>query len=127
VKGDVTPSIPEGRQIIEGYGDGGFRVSGVRHEGSVIVLVDRVVPWDVTDPTAITPESLQPLIDADVHVELLLMGCGTEIRGLPPTARQVLSAAGVSVEPMDTGAACRTYTLLLAEERHVAAALIAVS
>ncbi len=127
MKGDVTPAIPEGRQIIEGYGDGGFRVSGARYEGSVIVLVDRVVPWGATDPADITAESLQPLIDADVHVELLLIGCGKEIRGLPPEARKLLRAAGIAAEPMDTGAACRTYNLLLAEERHVAAALIAVS
>lgn len=127
MKGDVTPQIPEGRQIIEGYGDGGFRVSGERHEGSVIVMVDRVVPWDISDPSELDSESFRPLLDADVDVELLLVGCGSEVRAIPAAARGRLSEAGISAEPMDTGAACRTYNILLAEERHVAAALIAVS
>lgn len=126
MKGDVTPQIPEGRQVIESYGGGGFRVSGARHEGSVIVLVDRVLPWEVADPSQLDADSFRPVLDAEVDVELLLVGCGKEIAALPSAARAALKEAGIASEPMDTGAACRTYNVLLAEERHVAAALIAV-
>lgn len=126
MKGDVTPSIPEGRQIIEAYGGGGFRVSGVRYEGSIIVMVDRVVPWPVDDAAALGAESFGSLLDAEVDVELLLVGCGRGVQVIPPEAKRPLSEAGIATEPMDTGAACRTYNILLAEERHVAAALIAL-
>ena len=42
---DITPRIPEGRQLIQSYGNGGFRIAGVQHKGSVIVLPDRSVAW----------------------------------------------------------------------------------
>lgn len=126
MKGDVTPDVPEGRQIIEAYGGGGFRISGVRHQGSVIVMVDRVLPWPVAEAAELDAGSVAPVIEADVDVELLLVGCGPDLRPLPGAVVEALRAAGIAAEPMDTGAACRTYNVLLAEERHVAAALIAV-
>jgi uncharacterized protein len=123
---DVTPLIPAGRQVIEAYGDGGFRVSGVRFEGSVLVFPEQVVAWPVTDPAALTIELLQPVLAAAGQVDLLLLGCGPSIRPVPAELRRALRAAGIVVEPMDTGGACRTYNVLMGEDRKVAAALIAV-
>lgn len=122
---DVTPLIPEGRQVIERYGDGGFRISGVRFEGSVLLFPDRTLPWGPTSFEEIDRASLDTVIAAS-GVELLLLGCGSAIRPVPAALRRDLRSAGIVIEPMDTGAACRTYNVLLSEERRVAAALIAV-
>ncbi|MFC4351193.1 Mth938-like domain-containing protein [Fodinicurvata halophila] len=122
---DVTPLVPQGRQVIEAYGDNGFRISGVRYDGSVLVLPDRTLNWAVATSEDITAESLVPVTDHE-ETELLLLGFGKRPVMLSQAFRDTLRSKGVSLEPMDTGAASRTYNVLLAEGRRVAAALIAV-
>lgn len=121
---DITPIIPSGRQLLESYGEGRFRVSGILHEGSVLVLPDRTLPWPVTGMADVTAASFAPL-EAD-RPEILLLGCGAKMVLVPPALRTALRAHGMVVDAMDTGAACRTYNVLLAEGRRVAAALIAI-
>lgn len=121
---DITPIIPAGRQLIKGYGDRGFTISGGRWEGSVLVFPDRSLAWYPTSMAEITVDSLAPVLDASP--ELLLLGCGSSMLPLPSALRVLLREAGIKVEIMDTGAACRTFNVLLAEDRRVAAALIAV-
>ena len=125
---DVTPLIPQGKQIIEAYGDGGFRVSGKRLEGSVIVFPDNTQAWPVSDPAQLSAANLAGVAEAGRSggVELLLIGTGARMTLIDRALRQALRADGVVVETMDTGAACRTYNVLMAEGRRVAAALIAV-
>jgi uncharacterized protein len=122
---DVTPLIPAGRQVIEGYGAGGFRVSGALYAGSVLVFVDRTELWSVGSLAEATLERFAPVL-ARGDIEILLLGCGARMGMVPSALRQGLRAGGIVVDAMDTGAACRTYNVLLAEERRVAAALIAV-
>lgn len=124
---DVTPLLPAGRQVVESYGAGGFRVSGARHEGSVLVLPERTLAWAPVAFEEITLESLLPVADAQPAVELLLVGCGPRLRLLPRALRDALRPRGLVLEPMDTGAAARTYNVLLAEGRAVAAALLAIA
>lgn len=126
---DVTPLIPQGKQIIEAYGEGGFRISGQRVEGSVIVFPDKVIGWAAAaagDMSAVNLEEVSAAGQAG-SVELLLIGTGARMSQVDRALRQTLRAAGVVIEPMDTGAACRTYNVLMAEGRRVAAALIAVA
>ena len=125
---DVTPLIPQGKQIIDGYGEGGFRISGQRIEGSVIVFPDKVATWNVGEAGALSAGSLEAVSAAGRAgtVELLLIGTGARMTRVDGALRQALRADGVVVEAMDTGAACRTYNVLLAERRRVAAALVAV-
>ena len=116
-----------GRQMIESYGDGGFRVSGVRHRGSILVLPEQTLTWPVADMAAVTEESLAPLLAEEAPpTEVLLLGCGPALVPVASALRQALRKHGIGIEPMDTGAACRTYNVLLSEQRLVAAALIAV-
>ena len=126
---DVTPLIPQGRQIIDAYGEGGFRISGQRVEGSVIVFPDKVDAWAVGEAGQMNAANLAPVSAAARagSVELLLIGTGARMMQIDRSLRQELRAAGVIIETMDTGAACRTYNVLMAEGRRVAAALIAVS
>ena len=115
---------PGGRPLIQGYGEGGFRVSGRRYQGSILLLPDRTEDWPVTTMEDLTIKSLQPLIDFLPAIELLIIGCGTELSLAPVTLRDVFRTKGVGVETMDTGAACRTYNVLAGDERRVGAALI---
>jgi uncharacterized protein len=123
---DVTPDLPQGKQIVQSYGDGRFTISGQSYEGSVLVFPDRVVSWPVTSFEEITPESLQPVTDPDADVGVLLLGCGQRMQLVTKNLRDPVREAGVVIEPMDTGAAARTFNVLLMEERRVAAALLAV-
>lgn len=126
---DVTPLIPQGKQVIDAYGDGGFRVSGIRVEGSVIVFPDRLHRWGVAALAELSSALLDQvrLAGQAGQVDLLLLGTGDRMAQIDRGLRQELRAAGVVIEVMDTGAACRTYNVLLAEGRKVAAALIAVA
>ena len=123
---DITPAVPAGRQVVESYGGGRFRVSGTAFEGSVLVLPGRAVAWNAAQLEEVTPEHLQPVLDLASGIEILLLGCGPKSLPVASVLRDALREQGIVLEPMDTGAACRTYNVLLAEGRRVAAALIAV-
>jgi uncharacterized protein len=122
---ELTRVAPEGRQLIQAHREGGFTIAGVRHEGSVLVLPDRTVPWAVRELAAVTLESLEPITAVATSVDLLILGAGARFGQPQPDLRQALRARGIVIEAMDTGAACRTFNVLLAEDRRVAAALIA--
>ncbi|HEV2161051.1 MAG TPA: Mth938-like domain-containing protein [Stellaceae bacterium] len=119
---DVTPLIPAGRQVVDSYGRNGFHVSGVAYAGAILVTAEATVAWPVGSLDAITPDSLSALFDRGI--EILLLGCGPRMVPVPPALRAALKAKGIVIDAMDTGAACRTYNVLVAEERHVAAALL---
>ncbi len=119
---DITPSIPGDRQLVQAYGDGAFRISGRQHSGSVLVFPDRVAPWS----GEVSAEALAEVLERAGDVDILVVGCGPAMTPIPAPVRQTLRDAGIVMEPMDTGAGCRTYNVLLTEDRRVAAALVAV-
>jgi len=117
---EPLPNPASGRQLIERYGAGGFRVSGVVFAGPVLVFPDRTIIWATATPSI---EGLEPAITHG-GIELILLGLGRRVAPVMPQLRAALKAHGIGVEAMDTGAACRTYNLLAAEDRLVAAALL---
>jgi uncharacterized protein len=121
---DVTPLVPTDRQVIESYFAQGFRVSGVVYSGAILVLPHATQAWSVAHLAEVSLASLAPLRDAGV--EILLLGCGRRMGQVPEELRRELRAMGTVLDAMDTGAACRTYTILLAEDRRVAAALLPI-
>jgi uncharacterized protein len=123
---ELTPLVPTGRQIIERYGQGGFRITGVIYRGAVLVFSDVTLAWSAGGASDVSWESLAPVIEHG-GVRILLLGMGRLIRPMPPALRNTLHAAGIVLEPMDTGAACRTYNVLVGEDRPVAAALLPLS
>ncbi|MSP48422.1 MAG: hypothetical protein EXQ95_03735 [Alphaproteobacteria bacterium] len=123
---EITPLIPDGRQVIESYGDGRFRVSGVAIEGSLLVMPTVTFSWSAVDASTMTLESLAPVLAADPPIEILLVGCGKRLVPLAPALKSALRDRGIGADPMDTGAACRTYNVLMAEGRRVAVALLPV-
>ncbi len=121
---DVTPVIPADRQVIESYGRASFRVSGVAHEGAILVFPDMTLAWAARAMTEVTEETLGPVLARGGDVEILLLGCGARMWLVPKLLRARLKQGGIVVDAMDTGAACRTYNVLMAEDRRVAAALL---
>lgn len=124
---DISPPVLRNRQLIQAYGDNGFRIADRRYDHPVIVMPDRTVAWTGGDIAAIASDSLEALRAAEPPVELLLIGCGRSIAYVPEELRQAVRDWGIVIDAMDTGAACRTYNVLLSEDRRVAAALIPIA
>ena len=120
---DLSPVVPPGRQVIERYAAGGFRVSGVIHLGPVLVFPERTLTWDVDGPAGISPASLAPVVEHG-GVRILILGLGSRSSAVAAELRAALRCAGIGLEAMGTGAACRTFNVLLGEDRPVAAALL---
>ena len=121
-----TPTVAPGLQLVQSYGPGGFTVSGVRHAGSILIFPDRVEAWAVAERAALDLAAFAPVQGAQPVPDILVVGLGAEFALFPPALRQAIRAWGPVVEAMATPAACRTYNILLAEQRRVAAALIAL-
>lgn len=116
---DVQPAL-------EAYGDGGFRLAGQRFDGSLIVTPVGIYPWDVRSIFDVTTASLAPVIEAVGTFDFLIVGSGERAASLPEEVFRRLTSETVFPDVIATGPACRTYNLMLSENRRVAAALIAV-
>ena len=119
--------LPLNSQIIQTYGNFQFTVSEVVHKTSLIVFQNESVQWPVKSIDTLDSMSFSKIIEASPALEILLIGCGKSTRLIEPNLLVDVRNAGISIEPMDTGAACRTFNVLTAEDRLVAAALIPVS
>jgi uncharacterized protein len=106
-----------------GYGEGYVLVNARRYEHSLVVLPGQLIEnWGMSDVGALGEDQISFL--TGLHMEIILLGTGGELRFPHPRLLRPLALAGIGVEVMDTRAACRTYNVLLAEGRNVAAALI---
>ena len=106
-----------------GYGEGYVEINDERIERSVVVLPERIISdWPATRFEGLAPEHFAAL--ANLGCEIVLLGTGTQLRFPRPEIIRPLIQSGVGVEVMDVQAACRTYNILMAEERKVAAALL---
>ena len=111
---------------ITAYGNGGFRFANMSHRGSLLCLPSGMHAWAVMTADEISLETLAPVLEQADDIDVLLIGMGNEIGFISPAVRDAFRAKSVIVEGIGTGSAIRTYNVLLAEERAVAAALIAV-
>lgn len=112
--------------LIESYGNGGFRFGGMSHRGSILCLPNGVWASRVTTAAAIDEAALALVFANAEIVKHCLIGTGMDPAIIPAPLRQKLHDSGIAVETMTTGAAVRTYNILLDENRPVAALLIAV-
>lgn len=112
---------------IDAIGGGGFRIGGLRHEGSLLIIDDIVQSWGAKSLESLTADDFAPVLQAAAGtVEFVLLGTGP-VQSLPPrSVRDAVAAAGLGFEFMTTDAAARTYNLLASEGRRLACALIAV-
>lgn len=117
-----------GLHAIDGYGRGGFRFGGMSHRGSLLLLPSGIRAWAVTEASGITLATLQQLLAVPPdQLGICLIGTGADQIFLPPALARHLRQHGLAFEVMSTGAAARTYNVLLAEGRKVSACLIAVA
>lgn len=127
---DVTPIVPTGRKVIQSYGEGRFRIAGEVFETSILIWPDHCASWTartVDDMDAdLLHDALRGSGAPEPHAEILIIGCGSAFLAPPKGLRQDLRARGIAVEWMDTGAACRTFNVLLGEDRRAAAAILAI-
>ncbi len=115
-----------GRAPIDAYGNGGFRFAEMSHRGSLLCLPSGIHGWEPKQPPVLTVDDLPMILEQASDIEILLVGTGMDLRRIPEEVCAVLRAHRITSDPMSTGAAVRTYNVLLAEDRAVAAALIAV-
>lgn len=119
---DVTPLVRQGAQILQSYKNGQFKISGEIYQGAVLVTPEETQIWDVSGGfDALSVDDFTGL-----DAEVILLGTGAKMAFLPPKLRARLKERGLNVDCMDTAAACRTYNVLMAEGRLVAAALLPV-
>ena len=123
---DISPVDFEGRNIIQSYGNGKFQISDKKYDHSVLVFPDQIIPWSPIDTNNLIVDDFKMVLTVGPIVELLLLGCGKTTWFLPLPLRDELKEMGLVLEPMDTGAACRTFNVLLGENRRIAAALMLV-
>jgi uncharacterized protein len=122
----IQPARFPGRAPIDAYGNGGFRFADMSHRGSILALPSGIEAWAVASPGEITPAALARLLDEATAIEVLLFGTGVGLVPLPRESRLALEEVGLVPDLMGTGAAVRTFNVLLSEGRAVAAALLAV-
>jgi uncharacterized protein len=115
-------STPSALNTFTAYGDGYVMVNSQRHETNLIVLPDQLLPWSAGTFATLQEADFLPLLD--LNVEILLLGTGPKQRFPHPRLTRSLAQRRIGVEAMDLRAACRTYNILMAEERRVAAALL---
>ena len=121
---DITPEAAANLIQVEGYGDGGFRLNGRRFEGTVCLL-----PSGISSPEVQAVGDLdgsnwpQEILDQAAELDVLLVGTGATMVLIPKVAKQALSAAGLHCEPMNTGAGCRTFNVLVLDGRKIGALL----
>lgn len=115
-----------GRAAIDAYGNGGFRFADMSHRGSILCLPSGIHGWEPADPERLSADDFQLVLDEAASIDILLVGTGLDLKPLPAAVKARLREAGIAAEPMSTGSAVRTYNVLLAEDRQVAAALLSV-
>jgi uncharacterized protein len=114
---------PAGANLFTGYGPGYVSINDQRFDTNVIVARGReVAAWDVAGFEALTAQHFEKLLELDP--EVVIFGSGSSLRFPHPQLTRALAARSVGFEVMDTKAACRTYNILVAEDRQVVAALL---
>ena len=124
--GRIYDGFVPGRHLIDSYGNGGFRFAEMSHRGSILALPSGIRAWPVARASDIDEASLAGVFAEASSIDLLLLGTGAEVAALPNALRLRFRDAGIGLDVMQTGAAARTYNILVGENRKVGAALIAV-
>lgn len=113
----------DGKQLITGYSKDWISINNLLHRQSLVVLPEALIlDWDVTSFDCLNQANFECLLSH--QPEVVLLGTGATHRFIRPNLIQALTADNIPVECMTTDAACRTYNILMAEGRKVAAALI---
>lgn len=121
-----APHLPR-QALIDAHGGGGFRFAGLSHRGSLLCLPDGIWAWPVTEPAQASEETLARVFAQTGELDFFVFGTGAAPWIMPEPLRARFRAAQVSLDTMTTGAAVRTYNVMLMENRRVGAGLIAIA
>ena len=119
---DVTPRVAADALIIQSYTPEGFRIAGADYKGAVLLMSGMIHSVDLKSASELEYSHIDAL--KGHAISYLILGCGQRTVMLPLEILQELREMGIVAEAMSTGAACRTYNVLLAEGRPVAALLL---
>ena len=123
---DVTPLVSKGRQLIESYGDGAFKISGVVYTAPVIVFPESCFSPDYFEADESNFRLLREVFQTTYSPSVLLYGTGKNTSLIPEIEKEFVRQQNCVLDIMNTGAACRTFNVLCAEDRRVAAVLFPV-
>lgn len=112
---------------VTAYGNGGFRFAEMSHKGSILCLPTGVIAWPPIDASALSPADFDQVFTDLQAPAVLLLGTGATQLFMPEDVVRAFASHGIGLEPMTTGAAARTYNIMIAEKRRIGAALIAVA
>jgi uncharacterized protein len=113
---------PTALNTVTAYGPGFIEINKVRHVSAVLLTPARVEPWAIASFDALAESDFERL--RALNPEVALLGTGSRQRFPHPRLSRALAEARIGLEVMTTPAACRTYNILMAEGRKVAAALL---
>jgi len=114
---------PQNLNTVTGYGPGYVEINAIRHEHSLLVMPEGdIEPWPVNRFEDLQSAHFEALLDKSP--EVVLLGTGGQLRFPHPRLTAALSRRHIGVDAMDLQAACRTYNILMAEGRKVAAVLL---
>lgn len=109
--------------LIRSYGPEGIQIGGFTYRGGLILTPRQIITdWGPAGVAALEPLHIQSLID--LHPEVIVLGTGPTQVFPDPSIFRLLVERQIGIEVMDTGAACRTYNILMAEARQVVAGLL---
>lgn len=115
-----------GRAPLDAYGNGGFRFAKMSHRGSILCVPSGIHGWAPASPAELTLDAFGQILEQADEIEVLLVGTGADLVPLGADIKQAFREGGILADSMSTGAAVRTYNVMLSEDRAVAAALLAV-
>ncbi len=122
---DITPLVAKGQQIVKSYSNGVFHISNETYQTAVLLSPEKTTPWgDFIDSSDICLSDFEPIIALTSEYDVFLLGTGKTMKFLDPELKKQLRAEGVVFDMMDTGAACRTYNVLMAEGRRILVAML---
>lgn len=120
---DLTQQAPGGQNHIQSVSDREIKIGGKIHQDSLVVTAESLISnWGVETPDDIGPDHLEPILK--LEPEVVLIGTGKNQVFLPAELLMLFYQNGIGVEMMTTQAACRTFNVLIADNRKVAAALL---
>ena len=107
---------------ITAYEDDSISVSDVPYKDSFMVSPTALNPWDIHSIEGLSSAHMQALLD--MQPEVVLIGTGLQQQFPTPQAFAFFSQHGIGLEVMTNAAACRTFNILAAEDRHVVCGFI---
>ena len=121
---DIMPPTAAHLLKVDSYGDKGFSINGTMVEHDLLLFPERMLPWSKSEVNNWTIDDFHEVLANVPAIEVLLLGTGKAHQFVHPDLKKAFKAKGIGVDSMDTGAACRTYNILLSESRRVAAILL---